>query len=333
MGKGICVAGNAMMDVIYRIESYPRRKELTTITGFARYTGGPLCNVAMNLARLDPAIDIYAVGRVGDDADADYIEQQMEQYASISLAGVKRKGDTSFTAVMSENSTKYRTFFQFRGANAQLGEGDFDWERIDTKLMHIGYILLLDELDKGDAEYGTKMARVLHTAQRKGIKTSIDLVSEMSDRYKELVPPSLKYTDYCTINQIEAQQTTGVKLRDGDGRLIRGNMKEALGALLGMGVATWAIIHTTEAAFGMDKKGRYVEQDSVALPPGYIKGTVGGGDAFCSGVLYAAYHDKSLHEAVVMGIAAATCSISGEGANEVMYSMPEVMRRYKLLRQ
>ena len=30
----------------------------------------------------------------------------------------------------------------------------------------------------------------------------------MGNRFEKLVPPSLKYTDYCVINELEAQQAT-----------------------------------------------------------------------------------------------------------------------------
>ena len=56
--------------------------------------------------------------------------------------------------------------------------------------------------------------------QQRGIKTSIDVVSEASDRFTRLVPPALKYTDYCIINELEAGQSTGVALRDEDGQLL-----------------------------------------------------------------------------------------------------------------
>jgi sugar/nucleoside kinase (ribokinase family) len=64
------------------------------------------------------------------------------------------------------------------------------------------------------------MARLLHDAQRSGILTSIDVVSEASDRFKKLVPPAMKYADFCIINEVEAQNSTGIVLRDNENKLI-----------------------------------------------------------------------------------------------------------------
>ena len=117
---------------------------------------------------------------------------------------VQRDGRTSFTAVMSNNRTKERTFFQHAGANAYYGEEHIDWDKLDVNIFHIGYILLLPHLDEPDAQYGTKMARLLDRAQKAGMKTSIDVVSESGERFQKLVTPALRYTDYCIINELAA---------------------------------------------------------------------------------------------------------------------------------
>ena len=71
------------------------------------------------------------------------------------------------------------------------------------------------------------------------------------------------------------------------------NMKVALKKLHELGVSTWAVIHCPEIGCGMDADGNYHEFKSLKLPKGYIKGTVGAGDAFCAGVLYAAERGKT----------------------------------------
>lgn len=333
MREGICIAGNLIVDILYPIESYPGKSELTTITeGITRTTGGAACNVGMDLASLDPDLPLNVVGIVGDDPDGDYIIGQFEKYKNVDLSGVKRKGVTSFTAVMCENRTKARTFFQYRGANAQFNEADFNWKTINARILHIGYILLLDALDQPDAEYGTKMARLLARAQSEGIKTSVDVVSEVGNRFEALVPPALKYTDYCIINELEAQQATGIQLRRGDGALLKENMGTALEKLFAMGVSTWAVIHAPEGGFGMDGSGKLEQVKSLKLPEGYIKGTVGAGDAFCAGVLYAAYQNADLGQAIVAGIASAACSLSQPGAAEGMKTMQEALALYENLK-
>ena len=46
------------------------------------------------------------------------------------------------------------------------------------------------------------------------MKTSVDVVSEDSDRYHRVVTPALQYADYCIVNEIEAGRTAGFKVRE-----------------------------------------------------------------------------------------------------------------------
>ena len=320
-----------IVDITYPIETWPKQNELTHITeGIQNSTGGAVCNTITDLARLAPDMHLVASGFAGHDAEGDFMLEQMSQYPNIDLSMVKRDGRTSFTAVMSNNQTKERTFFQHAGANAYYGEDDNDWDRLDVNIFHIGYILLLPNLDQPDAEFGTKMARLLHKAQSKGMKTSIDVVSESGDRFCKLVPPALKYTDYCVINELEAQQTTGVLLRDDSGKLHTENMPDALKKLKELGVSTWAVIHCPEVGCGIDENGQYYEVPSLTLPKGYIKGTVGAGDAFCAGILYSAEKKLPMAEALKIGACAAAASLSEVSASDGVKTAAEVLKLAEL---
>lgn len=331
--KGIAVAGNMIVDMLYPIDGFPKPGELTTITAdVTRSTGGCLCNDILDLAALDPELPLTALGRVGEDEAGDFVLKKLRERPNISLAQIRRQGTTSYTLVMADEVSKQRSFYQCRGANADFCEADIDWDRLDVDMLHIGYILLLDALDAPDGEYGTKMARLLHTARQRGIRTSIDVVSEASERFGRIVTPALRYTDYCIINEVEAQATTGVRLTDENGLLRREALPEALGTLKELGVSTWAVIHSPEGGFGLDEKDAYVEVPSLKLPQGYIKGSVGAGDAFCSGVLYAAWKGLPLTRAIELGTACAACSLSQPGATEGMRSCAEAMRLYHDLR-
>ena len=75
-----------------------------------------------------------------------------------------------------------------------------------------------------------------------------------------------------------------------------------------------------------------MEVPGLKLPEDYIKGSVGAGDAFCSGVLYAAWKGLDLLQGLELGTAAAACSLSQPGATEGMRSAEETMALYRTLR-
>ena len=329
MRKGICCAGNMIVDITYPIETWPKQNELTHITeGIQNSTGGSVCNTITDLARLDPSLPLYASGFAGYDAEGEFVLQEMGKYPNIDISMVKRDGRTSFTMVMSNNQTKERTFFVHDGANAYYCEEHIDLDALDVDIFHIGYILLLPALDAEDDEYGTKMARLLHNVQKKGIKTSIDVVSETGDRFARLVTPALKYTNYCIINELEAQHTTGVVLRSADGTLHLENMPAALNKLKELGVADWAVIHCPEIGCGIDENGEYYAVPSLKLPDGWIEGAVGAGDAFCAGILYAAEMGWTMPEALKVGACAAAASLNAVSASDGVRPILETMALY-----
>ena len=327
MKKGISIAGNLIVDITYPIERWPKEGELTTITeGITRSVGGAVCNDIVDLAKLDPALPLTALGIIGNDPEGDFILEELGKHKNIDLHLLKKEGMTSFTAVMSNNESKARSFFQYRGANALFSEKHIPWDELNCSIFHIGYILLLDELDKEDPEYGTKMARLLHKVQQKGIKTSIDVVSEAGSRFQKIVSPALRFTDYCVINEVESQQITGVLLREDNGTLHEENMPMALTKLKELGVSTWAVIHCPEGAYCLDENNEYFSSPSLPMPKSDIKGTVGAGDAFCSGILYGAWKEWSLKESLRLANCTAVAALSERGATEGLCSLDEVMK-------
>ena len=333
MNKGICVAGSMIVDILYPCNGWPKQGQLVQIQdGISRSTGGAVCNTIIDLAKLDPSMPLYAMGRNGKDTEGDLIMANLGKYANIDTSNVICEGISAFTLVMSDQLSKERTFFTYLGANSKFDVDDVKLDALSCNIFHIGYILLLDAMDRADDEYGTHMARLLHAVQQRGIKTSIDVVSEASDRFTRLVQPALKYTDYCIINELEAGQSTGIALRDENDKLLYDNIPLALKRMKELGVSTWAVIHCPEGGFGLDENNNYIAKESLHLPEGYIKGSVGAGDAFCAGVLCGAEHGDKLEDAIVLGIASAAASLSEASATDGMRTRNEVMDLYRKLR-
>ena len=308
----VAIAGNMILDTIKFIDEYPSMLELSAIVSLRRELGGAVCNVGRSLARLDPSIPIQAVGWVGEDEAGDYLLAEMRRFPSIDVSQVRRGGVTSFSDVMTLRSTGERTFFTYKGADNRLMPEDFPTENI--ALLHIGYALLLDRLDAPDARYGTQMARALAEAQARGTQTMLDVVSEAGNRYQTIVPHSLRHTDYLCVNENEAGRIAGVALCEGD-RLCAERLSEACAILKRMGARRWVVIHMPELACGMDEGGQFFRVGTLQLPDGFIKSSVGAGDAFAAGILYAIYRGLSLEDALRMANAAAACSLGGEDSN------------------
>lgn len=329
MAKGIAVAGDMILDVIKLIDRFPVRHGLIHILEKSYSLGGAVNNTGRDLAALDPKMPVRLVGMIGEDGEGDIILNALSAYPNIDTSRVLRQGLTSFTDVLTEKDSRDRSFLFYGGACDLFDCQHVDVANLNCDLFHIGYILLLAALDKEDPQYGTRMARLLHDVQAQGIKTSVDVVSEVGDRYSRLVPPALRYTDYVIINEIEAGMTVGMNLRNDKDELLMDKIPEVLARLMDMGVKEWAVIHAPEGGFGMDAGGQYVKEGSLILPDGYIVGTVGAGDAFCAGVLHGAYKGESLRQSIRDGIASAAMSLAAAGASEAMQDIGKVRALYE----
>ena len=294
--RGIISVGNWLVDSIKFIDSYPARGNLSVIRRIEEGLGGCSHNVLVDLARLESGIPLYAGGCIGDDRFGRMVMQAIDDNgidgANMTvLPGVP----TSYTDVMSETGgAATRTFFHCCGANAELTPEMVLNADVPARIFHLGYLLLLDKLDDDDPDYGVVAARVLDGLQQKGYKTSVDVVSEEGDRFRKVVLPCLRYTDYLIVNEVEAGACLGINLRNETGEIMWQDVEKAAVALLEKGVNELCVIHFPEGGVAAQKDGSVCVKKSQTVPSSQIVSAVGAGDAFCAGCLYAIHEDYPL---------------------------------------
>lgn len=308
--KGIIAAGNMLVDHVHQIVQWPERGWLAEITHSERSTGGAPLNVLLTLAKMRTGMPLQAVGLVGEDSDGDYIMAMLEQY-HVNRQHVQRTqaASTSMSQVMTD-PTGQRTFFHSPGANRLLDLPAFEQLDSTMKIFHLGYLLLLDSLDKPDDEYGTRSARLLAQMRGQGYETSLDLVSRKGDpRYQPLVLPCLPYLDYLVINELEAGEFSGLAMRTADDAPHIDNIATAAAQLLNAGVKQRVVIHCPEGAWGLQtgSAGQWVASQMLAQEE--IVGSVGAGDAFCAGLLYGCHERWSLALSIQLAHACARASL------------------------
>lgn len=306
---GIAVAGSLLVDKLNEIERYPRAGELSEISAVSRAVGGCVPNVAIDLKTLAPGLSVCALGKIGKDGDGAFILRELSA-RGVEIGGIKSTDDkaTSFTEVMSVRGGE-RTFFTYAGASADFGREDVDFDGLDAKMLHLGYFLLLDRIDRGDG------LKILEEAKRRGIKTSIDLVSRSGGRY-ETILSCLPYTDNLIINEAEAGLLAQTSPENENLRQIAQRLKE-------YGVRERGIIHRPELSLCLSENG-FSALGSYELPQGFIAGATGAGDAFCAGCLLEIYRGKSDSEILGFASAAAVAALNGTDSVSGMKSEAQV---------
>ncbi len=309
--RGLLAGGNWIIDQVKMIDVYPQPEQLSNIRGQSQGTGGAPYNVLVDLAKAGAPFPLYAAGLVGKDSLGQGILAFCRDHGiDVRYLGTTTKAPTSCTDVMTEIGSGRRTFFHARGANVLWDGTDINFERTRPRIFHLGYLLLLDALDQRDPKYGTRAARLLAHAQRAGVKTCVDVVSEDSDRFAKIVNPALRFVDYCILNEIEAGKTTGFNIRQPGGQLDLVATRHAAGALLQQGVRELVVIHFPEGAFARTRRGEDFWRSSLKLPPDYLGGTTGAGDAFCAGVLLGLHEGWDMPRCLLTGACLAAASLS-----------------------
>jgi sugar/nucleoside kinase (ribokinase family) len=324
--NGIIAGGNWIVDAVKIVDVWPQQDTLANILSTAKGSGGSPFNILVDLALLGAKFPLGGSGLVGDDDNGRWILDVCSRHG-IDCAHIRNTAaaPTSFTDVMTVKDTGRRTFFHARGANALLDAPHFDFSTTTARIFHLGYLLLLDKLDTPSATHGTVAAEVLAKAQAAGLKTSVDCVSEDSDRFATIVLPALKHVDCCIMNEFEAGRCTGRRVRRND-QIDRIQLRGAMQLLIDAGVRERVVVHYPEGGCALGRDGEWAEHTSVKLPPDYVKGAAGAGDAFAAGVLYGWHEGRPVAEQLRYGVCAAAANLSEETCTGGLKSLDECLQ-------
>lgn len=314
MRKGIVGAGNWIIDKVKIIDRWPGEGNLCNIIAEEYASGGGPCNVLFDLAAMDSSLPLYAAGRIGNDAEGDFLLSEIHRRNIDDRFMIRSEGvHTGFTDVMSGQGK--RTFFHSRGANAELSPEDLETIQIPARFFYLGYLLLLDRLDAPDPQFGTGAARVLAAMRRNGCETIVDFVSEAPEKFTQVVLPALPYIDILIINELEAANCYGKPIRRRDGPLAEKELHPAMEYLMINGVNSLVVLHYPEGAAALNRNGDFLAVHSCEIERERIIGTNGAGDAFAAGVIYALYQGWPLREALEFGGASSYFNLLSPTAN------------------
>ena len=312
---GIASAGNWILDITKIIDVYPEQDTLANISGQSSNNGGAPYNILKDLAKLQAPFPLYGIGLVGDDETGRQIIEDCRSHSiDTSQIGLSSDAGTSYTDVMLVKDTGRRTFYHYRGANALFDLHHIDLSILKSKILHLGYLLLLDSLDDVKSDGRTNASVLLEKARALGFMTSVDLVSENSDRFRKIIISSLPHIDVLFCNEYEAGKLTDINIDTGNLDLAK--VKEIICRLLSYGVREWIILHFPEGCVAGNPQGDIIVHGSVNMPGELIIGATGAGDAFAAGTLYGLHEDWPMEKCLELGVCSAAMSLTAAGCSE-----------------
>ena len=243
-------------------------------------------------------LSVQAVGGVGNDDMGVWVLQKLKSY-DVDVKNMQVcPGFSTSSSIVTTRPDGARPALHKKGATGGFYVSDAQIDRvIDTKILHVGGVGLMDAMDKG------RTVEIMKAAKDKGCVTTLDVFASTKDDL-ELIEPLLPYTDYFMPSEEEAMALSG--LTDFD---------EITDHLLGKGAG--CVILTLGALGALF---RHHSGLKFALPAYDVAVvcTCGCGDCFNAGFATGLHHDMSPEDCIRLAQAASAQNAMGLGSQAVV---------------
>ena len=304
MKASVVAVGDANVDLIAPVESFPGKGGEVSTGKLHKCAGGSAANLCVALARLGQ--DSRFIGRVGDDSLGRFlIDNFRKEKVNISQLQIDEKVGTGlqFIAITRDGE---RTMYGFRGANIYLSADEIDMGSVkNSRVLHIsGYALLSDPQRK-------TTIKILKVARGAGALVSLDVGVLPATKVANRVHSILRSIDILFLGELEVSALVGTK-----------KPEKAAKDLLKFGPKI--------VALKLGRKGCFIltEMERVRSPAFPIKvvDTTGAGDAFDAGFLTGVIGEWGLKRTARFANALGSLSTTKIGAQSALPNRREVKR-------
>jgi sugar/nucleoside kinase (ribokinase family) len=293
------------------IARLPRAGELVAVDQLVLNIGGGAANTAVDLTRLGVGVSICA--RVGDDIFGRFATETLVSHGvEVKALRVDFRRATSQTLIINVRGED-RRFIHSVGANRDFTPADMD--RIldpPPRVLHIGYFLILPELDAdGLAE---RFAR----AREAGTLTLLDVATPGPGRYLEPLRTVLPHTDVFVPNADEAALILGEE----------DPVRQAL-TFHDMGAGRVVITRGEHGLVSVSDEHRL---KLGAYPTEFVDGS-GGGDAFNAGYIVGLLEGRPELDCLKLASAVGASCVRAVGTTAGVFTRAEAddfLRRHEV---
>lgn len=323
--RGFIAGGTWCLDRNRKIHSWPREDSVGIAWGLEERGGGPACNLAIDIKRLDSTVPVETIGLVGDD------EAGRKLIAEADRAGINHRqiqvqpgARTHTTEAFVSQASGLRTHISDLGVAAQLTPEHFDFYTTTARVMHLGLPGIHPKMDDRWGSDANGWVSVLKAARRTGLQTNLELCTVTPERLRGLILPCLPFLDTLIVNDSEIGALAEMPTLSG-GRTDIAACAAAAASLLDHGAMHLVTVHFPEGAITVPRNGPTVFAASVTVPADAIVGPNGAGDAFAAGFLYGLHEHWSLEDSLWLGHAAAACSLRSAGTTDGVVTWQECL--------
>lgn len=323
--RGFVTGGTWCADRNKLIDFWPSEDSVAEILAVELRGGGPGCNLAFDIKKLDPEMPVETIGLVGDDSDGRFLIDEADRH------GVDRRqlrpmpgGTTHYVDAYSSRRSGRRTHIYDQGVSALLTPEHFDLASTSGRIFHLGLPglhKLMDQPWHGDA---SGWVTVLRQARTAGLLTNMELASIPPERIHALTLPCLQQLDFLIVNDTEVGAIAGMATVADDTTDIEA-CTTAARAVLARGVRRLVAVHFPQGAIAVAADGGVVHCRSVRVPQSEVVAANGAGDAFAAGMLYGLHEGWPIARAMRLAHAAAAASLRSMSTTDTVESWQRCM--------
>ncbi len=258
------------------------------------------------IAAAKHGLKVQAVGGVGHDLMGDWVLRRMADFHVDTELMQRCQGYYTSSSIVTTRPDGARPAFHRLGATGGFYIDDDQIDRLlDTKILHLGGVGLMDRMDKG------RNAEVMAEAKRRGCITTLDVFASTPDDLP-LIEPLLANTDYFMPSEEEASALSGLS-----------DFEEICDFLLSKGAGAVVLTLGAQGAMYRDSTGKKFDIPAYAID---VVCTCGCGDCFNAGFATGLHLGRSVEDCVRLGQATSAQNAMGLGSQAVVSSLAETLR-------
>ena len=322
--NGIAVAGNLHWDTIQYLDADYRTELLANVSRISQDVGGSVPNIALNLAKIDPSVPLFAVGCIGLDENGRRILARLQRYY-IQTGGVTPVNAPTGTNNLLIEPSGERFQIRSADANALFDPLNIDISSLNCRIFHFDRLYLPGYWEP-DTEYGYKLARAMHDLQEAGILTSIGAIHTRFQPTLEQLSTILPYCDYLIIDCI------WLEFLPKDPTSKQGATRnQPMQQFLDLGVREKVCLFPeyTEGLC-LSKNGRFTKVQMPEIRPEAIVSTRSYSDDGCAGCLYGFHQGYPDQKILEYALATMAIGLTKKHNAEGMRSKKEIQQYIEL---
>ncbi len=273
------------------------------VDDFALAVSGAAGSAAIVAAK--HGLRVQAVGGVGEDLMGDWVLRRLDDFG-VDRQMMQRCPDfATSSSIVTTRPDGARPALHKLGATAGFYVEDTALDRVlDTKILHIGGVGLMDAMDKG------RNAEVLAEAKARGVTTTLDVFASTPDDLA-LIKPLLAHTDVFMPSEEEAMALSGLT-----------DFEDIAQFLLDQGTGAVILTLGADGAMYRDQTGAKIDIPAFNID---VVCTCGCGDCFNAGFATGLHLNRSVKDCIRLGQASSAQNATGLGSQAGVTDLPTTL--------